>query len=146
MRRGRSILTGMAVIAAAQAQEPELALTDATADRFAALALSCVRREYPNKPDHVLNGAGDVKAPKELHPAFYGCFDWHSSVHGHWMLVKLLREHPSMARAAEIRAVLEENLTPDCIAREVAYWGRATAAASSGPTAGPGCSSSRRSC
>jgi hypothetical protein len=65
-----------------------------------------------------------VKGPRELHPAFYGCFDWHSSVHGHWMLVKLLREHPSMTRAAEIRAVLDENLAPDRIAAEVAYLGQ----------------------
>jgi hypothetical protein len=121
MRWGRSILTGLAVIAAAQAQEAGLALTDATADRFAVLALTCVRREFPNKPDHVLSGTGDVLAPRALHPAFYGCFDWHSSVHGHWMLVKLLREHPGMVRAAEIRAVLDENLAPERIAAEVAY-------------------------
>jgi hypothetical protein len=107
-----------------QAQEADLALTDAMADRFAALALKCVRQEYPNKLDHVLNGTGDVKGPKALHPAFYGCFDWHSSVHGHWMLVKLLRDHPGMARAAEIRAVLDQNLAPDRIAAEVAYLGQ----------------------
>jgi hypothetical protein len=115
---------GLAVCAAGQAQEAELALTDAVADRFAELALKCVRQEYPNKLDHVMNGAGEVKSPKELHPAFYGCFDWHSSVHGHWMLVKLLREHPGMARAAAIRAILDENLTPDRIAAEVAYLGQ----------------------
>lgn len=124
MRWIRSVLMGLAVLAAGQAQEAELVLTDAGADRFAALALTCVRREYPNKLDHVMNGAGEVKAPRELHPAFYGCFDWHSSVHGHWMLVKLLREHPGMARAAEIRAVLDENLAPDRIAAELAYLGQ----------------------
>jgi hypothetical protein len=64
-----------------------------------------------------------VQGPKALHPAFYGCFDWHSSVHGHWMLVRLLRDHPGMARAGEIRAVLDENLTPERIAAEVAYLG-----------------------
>lgn len=117
----RRALLGMMVIAVAQAQEMDLSLTDVAADRFAALALKCVRQEYPNKLDHVMNGAGEVKSPKALHPAFYGCFDWHSSVHGHWMLVKLLREHPGMARAAEIRAVLDENLAPDRIAIEVAY-------------------------
>ncbi|NWJ42296.1 MAG: DUF2891 domain-containing protein [Geothrix sp.] len=119
---GRAFL-GLTVVAATQAQEVELALTDAAADRFAALALRCVRQEYPNKLDHVMNGAGEVKSPKALHPAFYGCFDWHSSVHGHWMLVKLLREHPGMARATEIRAVLDENLSPERIALEVAYLG-----------------------
>ncbi|MFZ1375396.1 MAG: DUF2891 domain-containing protein [Geothrix sp.] len=117
---GRAVL-GMTVLTAAQAQEVELALTDAAADRFAALALRCVRQEYPNKLDHVMNGAGEVQAPKALHPAFYGCFDWHSSVHGHWMLVKLLRDHPGMARAADIRAVLDENLSPERITAEVAY-------------------------
>ena len=69
-----------------------------------------------------MNGAQEVKSPKALHPAFYGCFDWHSSVHGHWMLVRLLRTHPDMAKAAEIRGVLDENLTPDRIAAEVAYF------------------------
>jgi len=124
MRWVRSILMGLSVMTAGQAQDADLILTDAVADRFAALALTCVRREYPNKLDHVMNGAGEVKAPKKLHPAFYGCFDWHSSVHGHWMLVKLLRDHPGMARAAEIRAVLDENLSPDRIAAEVAYLGQ----------------------
>ncbi|MCE1203151.1 MAG: DUF2891 domain-containing protein [Holophagaceae bacterium] len=119
---GRTFL-GVAVVTVVQAQEVDLSLTDSAADRLAALALKCVRQEYPNKLDHVMNEAGEVKGPKALHPAFYGCFDWHSSVHGHWMLVKLLREHPRMARAAEIRAVLDENLSPGRIAMEVAYLG-----------------------
>jgi len=124
MRRVMPALMGLAVISVAQAQGSDLILNDAAADRFAELALRCVRQEYPNKLDHVMNGAGEVKSPKELHPVFYGCFDWHSSVHGHWMLVKLLREHPGMARAAEIRAVLDENLTPDRVAAEMAYLGQ----------------------
>ena len=124
MKPVRCMLMGLTVITAGQAQEADLALTDAAADQFAALVLTCVRREYPNKLDHVMNGAGEVKAPKELHPAFYGCFDWHSSVHGHWMLVNLLRDHPGMARAAEIREVLDENLAPDRIAAEVSYLGQ----------------------
>jgi hypothetical protein len=119
------VFLGCTVLTAAQAQEVDLVLTDAAADRFAALALRCVRQEYPNKLDHVMNGAGEVKSPKALHPAFYGCFDWHSSVHGHWMLVKLLREHPGMARAAEIRTLLDEHLSPGRIALEVAYLGGA---------------------
>ena len=118
------MLMGLAVMASAQAQEVDLALTDGAADRFAALALKCVRQEYPNKLDHVMNGAEEVKPPKTLHPAFYGCFDWHSSVHGHWMLTRLLHTHPGMAKAAEIRAVLDENLAPDRIAAEVAYFGQ----------------------
>jgi len=117
------VFLGLTVLTAAHAQEVDLSLTDAAADRFAVLALRCVRQEYPNKLDHVMNGAWEVKSPKALHPAFYGCFDWHSSVHGHWMLVKLLREHPGMARAADIRAVLDENLSPERLALEVAYLG-----------------------
>ena len=120
----RLTLVGVLVAAAAagRAQEADLALTDAAADRFATLALTCARQEYPNKLDHVMNGAGEVKSPKALHPAFYGCFDWHSSVHGHWMLARLLRTHPNMAKAAEIRAVLDENLAPGPMAAEVAYF------------------------
>ncbi len=115
---------GLVLVLGLQAQAVDLSLTDAAADRFAALALRCVRQEYPNKLDHVMNGAGEVKSPRDLHPAFYGCFDWHSSVHGHWMLVKLLREHPGMARASDIRTALDENLTADRIAMEVAYLGQ----------------------
>ena len=124
MKPVRSILLFPIAFAALPAQDLDLVLNDAAADRFAALALKCLGREYPNKLDHVMNGAGEVAAPRTLHPAFFGCFDWHSSVHGHWMLVKLLREHPAMARAAEIRAVLQEHLTPERIAAEVAYLGQ----------------------
>ena len=66
------------------------------ASAFAKLALKGIRKEYPNKPGHVLNEDADNKTPKALHPAFYGCYDWHSSVHGHWMLVRLLRRFPEL--------------------------------------------------
>jgi hypothetical protein len=121
MGAGAWMLAWTAVAAVAQAQEAGLVLTDAAADRFAALALKCAGQEYPNKLDHVMNGAGEVQAPKVLHPAFYGCFDWHSSVHGHWMLARLLRTHPGMVKAAEVRAVLDAHLAPGPIAAEVAY-------------------------
>src|SRR5712692_825849 len=62
------------------------------ASAFARLALKGIQKEYPNKPADVLNAEADVKGPRTVHPAFYGCFDWHSSVHGHWMLVRLLRQ------------------------------------------------------
>jgi Protein of unknown function (DUF2891) len=81
------------------------------ASAFARLALKGIRKEYPNKPADVLNGEADVKAPRVMHPAFYGCFDWHSSVHGHWMLVRLLRLFPDLPEHKEIRAALAENLT-----------------------------------
>jgi len=102
-----------------------VSLTQEQASHFAALALKCIRREYPNKPEHVLNDAADVRSPKALHPAFYGCFDWHSSVHGHWMLVRLLRLFPALPQGKEIRAALNENLAAASISTEVAYLGAA---------------------
>ena len=91
----------------------ELSLSQSQASRFARLALKCVSKEYPNKPDHVINNAADVEAPKNLHPAFYGCYDWHSSVHGHWMLVRLIRTFPAVPEAPEIRNALGANLSKD---------------------------------
>jgi hypothetical protein len=99
-------------------------ITREQASHFAALAIKCVRREYPNKLDHVMNDGADVKDPRALHPAFYGCFDWHSCVHGHWMLIRLLRLFPDMKEAVEIRAALNENLTPDNLKTEAAYFSR----------------------
>ncbi|HEX8228158.1 MAG TPA: DUF2891 domain-containing protein [Chloroflexia bacterium] len=98
---------------------PTLNLEEAS--RFADLALKGIGREYPNKLDHVINDEADVRTPRQLHPAFYGCFDWHSSVHGHWMLVRLLRLHPKLPRAAEIRAALTTNLSEQNILAERAY-------------------------
>ncbi len=96
-------------------------LTRADASRFANLALNCVRREFPNKPDHVMTDLEDVRSPKAQHPAFYGCYDWHSCVHGHWLLVHLLKQFPDLPEAVNIRAALNENLTPDKIKGELAY-------------------------
>ena len=101
-----------------------LSLDAGAASHFAQLALKCVRREYPNKLDHVMNGPEEVRSPKALHPSFYGCYDWHSTVHGHWMLLRLLRKFPGLPEAKEIRGVLDENLAPDAIAAEVAYFGQ----------------------
>jgi hypothetical protein len=92
--------------------------------RFARLALDCVAREYPNKISHVLNGDEDARPPRELHPAFYGCFDWHSAVHGHWLLVRLLRDLPEGELASEITSALDMNLTFENLAGEVAYFER----------------------
>src|SRR5499426_79699 len=99
------------------------------AGRFARLALDCVHKEYPNKIAHVLNSDADVKPPRELTPAFYGCYDWHSSVHGHWLLARLARLFPDAPFAAQARAALDRSLTPANIAAEVKYLegaGRAT--------------------
>jgi hypothetical protein len=107
--------------AAPERAADELSFSQSQASRFARLALKCVSKEYPNKPEHVINNAGDVKAPKNLHPAFYGCYDWHSSVHGHWMLVRLIRIFPALPEALEIRNALGANLTTENILAEVAY-------------------------
>jgi hypothetical protein len=79
--------------------------------RFACLALDCVHREYPNKIAHSLNSDADVKPPRELTPAFYGCFDWHSAVHAHWLLVRLTRRFPNAQFAPEARSALARSLT-----------------------------------
>lgn len=99
----------------------EAQFDEPAAERFARLALSCTHKEYPNKLSHVLNSDQDVKPPRKLTPAFYGCFDWHSAVHGHWLLVRLLRTHPGAAFAAETRAALEQSLNPENVAAEAAY-------------------------
>jgi hypothetical protein len=96
-------------------------LTEKEASHFAALALKCVNRELPNKPEHVINSSSDVQSPKALHPAFYGCYDWHSSVHGHWMLVRLLKTFPTLPESQQIRKALSANLTRDNIQFEVSY-------------------------
>lgn len=89
---------------------------------FARLVLNCIAREYPNKIEHSLTDPSQVQNPKSLHPAFYGCFDWHSSVHGHWLLAHLLRLYPTLADALEIRAALNENLTRENVQAEVNYF------------------------
>lgn len=90
--------------------------------RFAALALACLHREYPNKITHVLDDASDARTPRALHPVFYGCLDWHSSVHGHWLLVRLLRRNPDGPAAADVAAALDSSFTPINVAGEVAYF------------------------
>ncbi len=89
--------------------------------RFSRLALDCVHKEYPTKIAHSLNSVADVKAPHELTPAFYGCYDWHSSVHGHWLLVRLVRLFPHAPFAGEARAAIGKSLTAANIAQEVNY-------------------------
>src|SRR6516164_8904695 len=91
------------------------------AARFAALALKCLHQEYPNHISHTLNGDSDVRPPRELTPAFYGCFDWHSDVHGHWLLVRLIRQFPDAPFVGEARAAVARSLTPQNVAAEIAY-------------------------
>ncbi len=91
------------------------------AERFANLALACVHKEYPNKLNHTLNSDADVAPPRKLTPAFYGCYDWHSSVHGHWLLVRLIRTFPDATFAPSAREALRQSLTAENIAQEAAY-------------------------
>ena len=115
-----AVIVALATVSA-HAQEAVATLDAHTAGRFAALALACVQKEYPNKIAHILNSPSDVKSPRELTPAFYGCYDWHSSVHGHWLLARLLREFPNASFSAPALAALKANLTAPHIAGEVTY-------------------------
>jgi hypothetical protein len=85
-------------------------------------ALHCIQQPYPYKPGHVLTSDRDVVPPRVRHPAFYGCFDWHSSVHGHWTLVKLLKEFPELPEGHEIREKLSRNLTAKNLQKETAFF------------------------
>jgi hypothetical protein len=102
--------------------ESPIKLTIEEANRLAKLPLHCMQVEYPNKLNQTLEDETYLKGPKELHPAFYGCFDWHSSVHGHWMLVSLLRQFPDLEDASEIRERLLENISAENIQVEVDYF------------------------
>lgn len=97
-------------------------LDDEQVQAFARLALDGIEREYPNKPSHVMVGPDSAETPRQLHPAFYGCFDWHSSVHGHWMLVRLLKTYPNTAVADEIRELLARQLTAEKLLAEAEYF------------------------
>ncbi|HVN42452.1 MAG TPA: DUF2891 domain-containing protein [Steroidobacteraceae bacterium] len=106
---------------AAPAGRAATALEPAAAERFARLALTCVHAEYPNKLSHTLQGDADVRPPRELTPAFYGCYDWHSSVHGHWLLARVAKTFPGTPLAEQARAALAQSLTSQHIAGELAY-------------------------
>ncbi|THV14023.1 DUF2891 domain-containing protein [Rhizobium rhizophilum] len=99
-------------------------LTSELASRFATIALGHVTREYPNHILHGLEGPDDARTPSELHPVFYGSYDWHSCVHGYWMLARLLRLYPEMPEAPAIRDLFGMMLVPDRIAGECAYFDR----------------------
>lgn len=98
------------------------ALTAKQVESFARLALKNIQTEYPNKPGNVVVDADSVRSPKEMHPAFYGCFDWHSSVHGHWMLIRLLRLYPNQTLESEIREKLNQNLSAENLEGELRYF------------------------
>jgi hypothetical protein len=93
-------------------------------DRFAQLALACVHKEYPNIVKHMMNSDEDVQTPKRLYPAFYGCFDWHSSVHGHWLLTRIASQHPNTASYQAIINSISQSFTQTNIEGELAYFNR----------------------
>jgi len=117
----RGMILPLALMFLASPAQPSAAATDLWLGRSAELALACVHKEYPNKIAHVLNGDADVRAPHELTPAFYGCYDWHSSVHGHWLLARLAHLHGRAPFVARARAALDQSLTAANIAAEVRY-------------------------
>ena len=115
------LLSIMVVAACAAASEKSNQFDIKSADRFARLALACVPKEYPNKISHTLNSDADVASPHKLTPAFYGCFDWHSSVHGHWLLVRLVRTFPEAEFVPSAREALRQSLTAENLTQEAAY-------------------------
>jgi len=102
-----------------------LTLTPERAASFADIALANVVREFPNKLDHVVGAADDVRRPRDLHPAFYGSFDWHSCVHMHWLLARVRRLHPGLPQRGAIDALFDAHVTPANVAAECAYLARA---------------------
>jgi hypothetical protein len=120
MQTHRAALIVLLLCGSVRAGEPA-DLSEAAAARFAGLALSCIHREYPNKLAHVLNTPADARTPHELTPIFCGCYDWHSAVHGHWLLVRLCRTYPQAAFVTEARAALAQSFTAENVAAEVRY-------------------------
>ena len=124
---GAVLLLFLTTVATAQNAAPSTASTapapfDAKAgERFAGLALACIAKEYPNKIAHSLTSDADVAPPRKLTPVFYGCYDWHSSVHGHWLLARLARTFPDASFAQNAREALKRSITPEKIAQEAAY-------------------------
>lgn len=113
-----SLLAGMA------SASHGAAMTADQSDAMAGLASSCIHKEYPNVVKHYFSGPQDVRSPKEMHPVFYGCLDWHSSVHGHWLLVRLLNTNPDLSERAKIIEQLDQSFNATNIGAELAYFNR----------------------
>lgn len=105
-----------------KADKDTIELSLANAEKLVKLPLECIQNEYPNKLDHVINSKADLQRPRDLHPAFYGCFDWHSSVHSHWSLVRLLKKKPDLKEADQIKEKLLKDISKRNIQGEVAYF------------------------
>lgn len=116
-------LAGFSAMSAGDERLPQNSqLTDEQIALFARLALQGIPKEFPNKPSNVMESADDVQSPREMHPVFFGCFDWHSSVHGHWMLARLLRQYPYSSSATAIRTLLNEQLTAEKLQKEADHF------------------------
>ena len=110
------LLPGFGTVAQ-ENQKSDLAIEQA--ERLAALPLKCAEQEYPNKMGEVFNSKKEMDNPSDLHPAFYGCFDWHSSVHGHWLMVTLVKQYPELKQKEEILHLLEEHLSKKNMEQEM---------------------------
>lgn len=116
------------------------------ARRILDLPLHCLTTEYPNKLGQVIGSAQDLKTPKQLRPVFYGCFDWHSSVHGYWSIIKILKIHPDLDKDGHIRQLLNQHITPENVQVELAFFRIKITLALSVHMAGPGYSNCRKNC
>lgn len=115
--------SGISIAQDADDQE-SFVMTADVASGWAKLVLKGIDQEYPNKPSVVLSGPESLVAPRAMFPAFYGCFDWHSSVHGHWVLARLLRIFPNLPEAEEIRAALNSHLSASSLRSEAQFFSR----------------------
>lgn len=101
---------------------PKMEMSLQQANQLAKLPVACIHTQFPNKPGQVLAGEEELLTPKEMHPAFYGCFDWHSAVHGHWSLVRLVKAFPELTGRDKIISLLIEQLSGDNILTELEYF------------------------
>src|SRR5438045_9365453 len=121
MKKFALLIFSLLPVLAIAAEEEESTFDVNAGERFAKLALDCVHKEYPNKISHVLNSDADVAPPRKLTPAFCGCYDWHSSVHGHWLLVRLVRTFPEAPFAGAAHDALKQSLSAENLKQEAAY-------------------------
>lgn len=121
----KKLLSGLLLLTTMVNAQHKPVLTEAIALKLSQLPLHCIEQEYPNKTAHIINNEKEAMlSPKALHPSFYGCFDWHSSVHGHWMLVKLLKIFPNIKNADEIYQMLDRSFQPENLQEEAAYFSK----------------------
>ena len=118
------LLTAVVIVSnyAPVTADEHVAMSSDQVGKFARLAMKGVPREYPNKPSNVMSGPESVKSPREMHPVFYGSFDWHSSLHGHWLLVRLAKLHPDAPVVGEIRELLNQQFIADKLLVEAKYF------------------------